>query len=1173
MSVPFVHLHCHTHYSLLDGAGKIKDLLKRAKELEMPSLAITDHGNLYGALEFYREANDIGIKPIVGYEAYIAVGSRKDKTGGSQRESSNHLTLLAVNTTGYKNLIKMASVANLEGFYFKPRIDKELLAEHNEGIICLSGCASSELSRILSEQKPDSSERAKAVASWYKDIFGDRYYIELQYNGLELQETILEGSVKIAGELGISAVATNDVHYVYQKDAKSQGILICVNTGKTLNDPNRMQFDSDKFYMRSGEEMLRALPGQDDAIRRTLEVAGRTDLQLDMKQRYFPVFMPPDGKNSDDYLRQLCIEGLKQRYADNPQRCQNGGLSEEVSARLNRELSVITKLGFANYFLIVWDFVREAEERGIHRTARGSGVGAIVCYALNMSHVCPLEFDLLFERFLDESRAEAPDIDIDFDQDRRGEILDYVKNKYGESVAQLGTFGTMAAKASIKDVGRVLDLPIAFVNEITKLVPDTPKITLDKALAASEELNKRYENESSVTELIDYAKGIEGLARQTGVHACGVVIADKPLSEYVPLQHDKDKNIVTQWQGIDVEKAGLLKMDFLGLRNLSMLANAVRLIKETAGKTLDPYKFILDDRETYELLQRGETKGVFQLEGGGIRELLQRMKPDNFRDIIATLALYRPGPLEGGMVDQYVNVKHKKNKAAYDHPVLEEILDETNGVMVYQEQIMRILNKLGEIPLGSAYACIKAISKKKDFSKFREDFVKGAGKNGLKADKADGIFELIIKFAGYGFNKSHSTAYALIAYMTAYLKAHYPLEFMAALLCSDISGRNFSSKDATAEHIEDCQRMDIDVIPPDVNTSKPLYTIVDGKIAFALTAIKSCSGKAAEKLVAEREANGRYTSIFNLCERLGNKTCNKAMLESLVKAGAFDSLGCKRSQLFSAIDAALKTGQSAAADAARGQKGLFGADDDEPVTTKSAPVSSGLPDVAEWNDREKAANEKEVLGFYLSANPLKEYEPIFSMFRTHRSLEAAVSKDGTNVCLAGTVNNIKLGQGKNPKPGKANTYAMFDFMDSEGSIRTIVWAETYALYQEKMKPDSAVFMRGRIDRSRCQSSDSPDGNFIADEVIAVEDAPKELAVGVHITFDEKTHTAESASAVHTLLKKQAVSENTAPREVTLSVRLQQGGVAVMQGIKMPAAVTPELEKSVTALLGRGSMQV
>ncbi|MDR3183247.1 MAG: DNA polymerase III subunit alpha [Planctomycetaceae bacterium] len=1177
MAVPFVHLHCHSHYSLLDGAGKVKDLLKRAKELEMPALAITDHGNLYGALEFYREAKELGIKPIVGYEAYIAIGNLKARTGGTQRDSSNHLTLLAINKTGYKNLIKMASIAHLEGFYFKPRIDKELLAEHNDGIICLSGCASSEFSRILSEQKPDSLERAKALASWYRELFGDRYYIELQDNSLELQKIILEGSVQIAAELGIKTVATNDVHYVYQKDAKSQEILLCVHTGKTLKDPSRMQFDSDQFYMRSGEEMMRALPGQEDSISRTLEITERIDLQLDLKQRCFPVFMPPDGKNSDDYLRQLCIEGLKRRYADNPQRYANGELSEEVSARLDRELSVISKLGFANYFLIVWDFVREAEERGIHRTARGSGVGAIVCYALNMSHVCPLEFDLLFERFLDESRAEAPDIDIDFDQDRRGEILDYVKNKYGESVAQLGTFGTMAAKAAIKDVGRALDLPLPFVNEITKLVPDTPKITLDKALAASEELNKRYENESSVTELIDYAKGIEGLARQTGVHACGVVIADKPLAEYVPLQHDKEKNIVTQWQGIDVEKAGLLKMDFLGLRNLSMLANAVRLIKETTGKTLDPYKFPLDDQETYELLQRGETKGVFQLEGGGIRELLQRMKPDSFRDIIATLALYRPGPLEGGMVDQYVNVKHNKAKAVYDHPVLEKILNETNGVMVYQEQIMRILNQLGEIPLGSAYACIKAISKKKDFSKFREEFVKGAGKNGLKADKADEIFELIIKFAGYGFNKSHSTAYALIAYMTAYLKAHYPVEFMASLLCSDISGRSFSSKDATAEHIEDCQRMDIDVIPPDINTSKPLYTIVDGKIVFALTAIKSCSERGSSKLVAEREANGRYTSLFNFCERLGNKTCNKAMMESLVKAGAFDSLGCKRSQLFAAVDAALKIGQSTAADAARGQKGLFGTDDDEPVTAKPAPASSGLPDAVEWDDKETAANEKEVLGFYLTANPLQELETVFSLFRTHRTVEASLLKDGTNVCLAGTVNNIKLGQGKNPKPGKPSAYAMFDFTDSEGSIRSIAWADTYYVHQEKIKADSTVFMRGRIDRSRSSDNDSPDGNFIADEVIAVEDAPKELSAGLHILLDEKTHTADTVSRLYRLLQGQPVGSagggNTARNDLTISIRLESGGVAVLQGKTLPTAATPELKQYVTELLGKDTLRI
>ena len=1175
MDVPFIHLHCHSHYSLLDGAGKIKDLVKRAKDLGMPALALTDHGNLFGALEFYRTAKDEGIKPIIGYEAYIASGSRTEKSAGSQKDSSSHLTLLAINHAGYKNLLKLSSIAYLEGFYFKPRIDKEVLQQYNEGIICLSGCASSEISRLISEDTANSMNRARDVARWYQQLFGDRYFIELQYNGLTSQKIILEGLIKIADELKIPTIATNDVHYIHQKDYDAQDMLLCVNTGKLRSDSNRMRMYTDplnpgqlidQFFFRSGSEMQHALPGQEDAITRTMEIAERVNIELDFK-RCFPVFIPPDGFSSDDYLRQLCIEGLKKRYADNPKRYKDGQLSDEVLARLDRELAIITKLDFPNYFLIVWDLVRFAEEQGIHRTARGSGVGALVCYALNMSHVCPLEFDLLFERFLDVSRAEAPDIDIDFDQDRRGEILDYVTEKYGkENVAQLGTFGTLAAKNAIKDVGRALDLSIAFVGDITKLVPDAPKMSIEKALKESAELNKRYETEEQIKELIDFAKQIEGLARNTGVHACGVIIADKPLTEYVPLQLDKSKEqVVTQWQGVDVEKAGLLKMDLLGLRNLTILAHTIDLVKETTGTTIDPYRLPLDDKETFELLCRGETKGVFQLEGGGMRELLQRMKPDRFRDIIATLALYRPGPLEGGMVDQYVAVKHGKAKAEYEHLVLEDVLSETNGVMVYQEQIMRILNRLGNIPLGDAYACIKAISKKKDFSKFREEFVSGAKANGLAEKKSDDIFDKIVAFAGYGFNKSHSTAYALVAYITAYLKAHYPVEFMAALLCGDISKRNFKSKDSTVEHIEDCQRMGIEIVPPDVNVSKQLYSVIDGKIVFALTAIKSCGDWAADKIVQAREKGGKFKELFDFCERVDNKACNRATLEMLIKAGAFDSTGYKRSQLFQCVELALKAGQGAAVDAAKGQGNLFGGDD-EPGPIMTTP--KGQPAISEWMDKEKANYEKEVLGFYLSSHPLQEFAEVFAMFRTHECAASTVLPNNAQVVLAGTVTDIKIGVGKNPKPGKPNTYAMFTLEDISGSVRSIMWADVYEQFAEFIKSDSVVFMRGRMDRSRSADTDSPDGNFIVDEVLSQDEAPQKLCRGLAITLDEQQHTKDSVESLLTILRE---SPGSAPIE--LSLRLKDGATAVFSSGKTTVGVTPGLYRRLKEVLGTDTTKV
>jgi len=1162
MDVPFIHLHCHSHYSLLDGAGKIKDLVKRAKDLGMPALALTDHGNLFGALEFYRTANDAGIKPIIGYEAYIASGHRTEKGGGSQKESSNHLTLLAISHTGYKNLLKLSSIAYLEGFYYKPRIDRELLQQLNEGLICLSGCVSSEIAKLLNEDTADSFNKAKEVAQWYQQLFGDRYYLEIQDHGLEIQKRVLEGTLKIAEELKIPTVATNDVHYVYPKDSDAQDMLRCVGRAELYNDSKRQKMDSDQFFFRSGNEMRRALPGQEDAIERTMEIADRVNIEIPHAV-YFPVFTPPGGLSSDDYLRQLCLEGLKKRYADNPKRLKDGQLSDEVLARLDRELGVISKQGFPNYFLIVGDIVRVAEERGIHRSARGSGVGALVCYAMNMSHVCPLEFDLLFERFLDENRKEAPDIDIDFDQDRRGEILEYVTEKYGkENIAQLGTFSTMAARNAIKDVGRALGLPIPFVNEVTKLVPDAPKTTIEKALKENEELNKRYEDEKEIKELLDFAMQIEGLARNTGVHACGVIMADKPLTEYVPLLHDKKGGVVTQWQGADVEQAGLLKMDLLGLRNLTVLVRAIDLIRETTGTTVDPYRLPLDDKKAYEVFSRGETKGVFQFEEPHVREFLQQMKPDCFRDIIATNALNRPGPW--AMRFQYSDVKHGKTKAEYAHPVLEEVLSETNGIMIYQEQIMQIMNRLGNIPLGNAYSCIKAISKKKDkdISKYHKDFVAGAMANGLAEKKADEIFELILKFAGYGFNKSHSTAYAWLAYMTAYLKAHYPVEYMAALLCGDISKRNFTSKDSTVEHIEDCQRMGVGIIPPDVNSSKQLYSVVDGKIAFALTAVKSCGDWAADKIVEAREKGGNFKDLIDLCSRVDSKACNKATLETLIKAGAFDSTGCKRSQLLQNVEFAIKAGQGAAKDAAKGQGSLF-SNDDEPEPMMATP--KGLPALPEWTDKEKSTYEKEVLGFYLTTHPLQEFTETFALFRTHDCSAAAVLPNNTPVVLAGRVSGIKIGANKTGKPG---SYAMFDLEDTSGAVRSIMWSDSYEKFAEFIKSDSIVFMRGRMDRKRSVNDDSPDGNFIVEDAFTVNEAPKTLCRGLAITLDEQRHTKD---AVETLLKILRESPGGAP--VELSLQLSNGATAVFNGGKTTVGVTPGLYRRLTEFLGTNSTKV
>ena len=756
----FTHLHCHSHYSLLDGAGTVPRLLDRAKELGMTALALTDHGNLHGALEFYREAKDRDINPVIGYEAYIAPKSRLLKDASGMKDASYHLTLLAQNRTGVRNLMKLASMAFTEGFYFRPRIDKEILEAHNEGLICLSGCVSSEINRILVDGQPNAQKRAEEVAAWYVRVFGDRYYIEIQNNGLEIQHLATEGACALAERMGIPLVATSDVHYVSQDDAGAQDILLCVNTGKFRTDQKRMRMDTDQFYLRSPQEMYDAFPDRPDAVRRSQEIADSVNIELELGKRHFPVFTPPGGVSSEDYLRDLCIDGLKKRYADDPDRCRDGQLSDEVMARLDRELGVINKLGFPNYFLIVWDFVNFSRDQGIPATARGSGVGALVCYALFLSHVCPLKYDLLFERFLDESRREAPDIDIDFCQQRRAEVIQYVKDRYGvANVAQIGTFGRLQARAAIRDVGRAMGMPIARVDSVVSMVPEVLNIKLAKALETSDQLREARDKDPQVRELLDFAQQVEGLARNIGTHAAAVVIADRPLTDYVPLQRITGKEeLITQWSMNDVERAGLLKMDFLGLRNLTILAKAVELVEQMTGQQIDPYKFPVDDQGAFDIFCRGETKGVFQFESGGIRELLQRMKPDHFRDIIATNALYRPGPLEGGMVDDYIEVKHGRRKPEYKHPVMEEVLAETNGVMVYQEQVMRILNRLGGIRLADAYTCIKAISKKKLelIAKFRQQFIEGAGEKGLPKNESEDLFGLIEKFAGYGFNKSHS---------------------------------------------------------------------------------------------------------------------------------------------------------------------------------------------------------------------------------------------------------------------------------------------------------------------------------------------------------------------------------------------------------------------------------
>ncbi len=1168
---PFVHLHCHSHYSLLDGAGDIGKLVKRCAEHGMNSLALTDHGNLHGALEFYRKAKDASINPIIGYEAYIAPGSRFDKgNAGSSKEASYHLTLLAQNRTGFKNLVKLASSASLEGFYFKPRIDKEILEAHSEGIICLSGCVSSEFSRAILKgiDTEEAEKEARDVAGWFHNVFGERYFIEIMNNGVEIQRMQLEGAVEIAKRMGIPLVATSDCHYVNQDDSEAQDIMLCINTGRFRTDTSRMKMENDQFFLRSPDQMYDRFIGLEDACARSQEIANTVDIDLQLGKYYFPNFECPDEQTPLDYLRALCIKGLKERYDDDPERIVDGELSEEVTARLDRELDVIEKLGYPTYFLIVWDFVNHARSVGISATARGSGVGAIVCYALYLSHVCPLRYDLLFERFLDESRTEPPDIDIDFEKERRIEVIDYVKQKYGnEMVCQIGTFGTLAARAAIKDVGRALGVPLGRVNQVTEMVPDELKITIKKALEKSADLKMAYDGDPEIRELLDLAMKIEGLARNIGTHAAAVVIADKPLSEYVPLTRVPGKqDVITQWAMADVEASGLLKMDFLGLRNLTILSRTVKLIEQTTGKVVDPLKFPLDDKASYALLQRGETKGVFQLESGGIRDLLCRMKPDCFNDIIATAALYRPGPLEGGMVDDYVNIKHGRQQPEYKHAVLKEVLEETNSIMVYQEQVMRILNRLGKIPLANAYTCIKAISKKKEslINANHDAFIVGAVENGLAEKDADDIWNLIVKFAGYGFNKSHSTAYALVAFQTAYLKAHYPVEFMAALLSSDISGRNFKRKDALVEHMEDCDRMNIEVAPPNVNKSGSDFTVGDGKIYFALSAIKGCGGATGVSIEEERKKNGPYKDIYDFCERVDQSACSKSAIETLIKAGAMDIFGARRSQLVAAIERAVQAGAAIQADKKSGQASLFGAfdDDDEPAAT--AKAATPLPDLPEWPEREKLIAEKEVLGFYLDSHPLAEFEKKLAAFRTHTTDKLADVKDRTEVILGGMISSIKIAHTKNPKAGAPSKYANFDLEDMQGMVRCILWPKGFATQGAAVVPDGVVIARGKADKR----GGGDEVNLIIDELIPLEELDSRYTRGIRIRIDEKEHSPATLSRVREILRGYPGGQ-----ELLFTLCMTEGEVLTLKSDKYRVEVTPEMRSRIDDLLGTGNYKI
>jgi DNA polymerase III subunit alpha len=1092
-SRPFVHLHCHSHYSLLDGASKLPALVKRAKALGMPAIAVTDHGNLHGAVEFLREAKAADVKPIIGMEAYVAPGRRTERSGGghSGNEHNFHLTLLARNGEGVRNLMRLSSMAFLEGFYYKPRIDKEILERHSEGLICLSGCVSSEFSdHILHDKKAE----AEKLCAWYQKTFGEEnFYVEIQCNGIQIQKDHEQAATDLARRMGLPLVATSDAHYLLQEDAEVHDILLCINTGRTFDDPNRMRFENNQFYVRSPEEMYDAFPGHEEALATSVRIADLVEdnyKSLNLGKRQFPSFKPPGEKTPEEYLRALCEAGMRERYGDSP--------SQAAIDRMEHELGVINRMGFASYFLIVWDFVRYAREQGIPNCARGSACGALVSYLLYLSHVDPLTYDLLFERFLDPNRSEAPDIDIDLCKDRRVEVIAYVREKYGAAnVAQIGTFGTMAAKASIKDVGRTLSIPLARVDQVTKLIPTRPNITLEDALKEEPQLGRLLDEDPELKRMFDFARRLEGTVRNVGTHAAGVVIADRPLRDLVPLQKipnkDKDKEIVsTQWEMGDVEKAGLLKMDFLGLRNLSSLDAAVRLINSRNPKSpIDLNKIPLNDEPTYALLQRGEAKGLFQLDGAGIRDLLVKMKPDRFADLIAILALYRPGPLNGGMVEEYVDVKRGRKKPSYEHPVMKDVLEETYGVMVYQEQVMRILNRLGGIELSQAYACIKAISKKKmeTIAQGRKQFIEGAIERGLEKERATKIFDLIEFFGGYGFNKSHTCAYALVAYQTAYLKTHYPSEFMASLLSSEMDG---SERDKFfVDHIDDCRRMGIEVLQPDINAGEKDFSVAEeGKILFGLGAIKGVGTKAIEALVKARKEGGPFRSILDIFERTSQSVVTQGNVETLIKAGAVDCLKAKRSQLLAVLPRVAKEGQSTRQDKSRGQLSLFGSSSRTAVAEPSA-TTIPLPDIPELPDAQRLAEEKKALGFYMTSHPLTRHAALLQALASHQVSDVSGLSDKTEVILGGMIGGLQVRNVQKSRDGGTRMGKM-TFEDLSGAMPAMLWPSDFAKYEPILKEDFIGFLKGTISRR----NDPPE--LVVTKVIPLDRGPIELSKGVMV---------------------------------------------------------------------------
>lgn len=1102
----FVHLHLHTQYSLLDGAIRLDDLFRKANEYRMPALAMTDHGNMFGTIEFYEMALQHGIKPIIGCEMYVATGSRFDKEAQSAKETSHHLLLLAKNKTGYQNLIKLVTAGYFEGFYYRPRIDKELLSRYHDGLIALTSCLHGEIQHAIIA---NNIQQAYAATDEYRSIFGEgNFYLELQENNLEEQKKVNQGLLEISRKLSLPIVASNDCHYLNQQDAKAHEILLCIQTGKTINSSDRMRFSTDQFYFKSPAEMQRAFSYAPEALKNTIVIAEQCNLEFSFYDYKFPPFTPPPGTTIDQYFEKLARTGLEERLAELRTRSPHD-FEQRAAAyrkRLEQELRMIEKTGFVSYFLIVADFVNYAKTHNIPvGPGRGSAAGSLVAYALKITEIDPLAYGLLFERFLNPERVSPPDIDIDFCMDGRDRVIEYVSAKYGtDNVAQIITFGKMQARAVIRDVGRALDMPYKDVDRIAKLIPNVLNITIDQAVMQEPKLKELMEKDPQVDTLIKLSRALEGLPRHASTHAAGIVISDAPLVNYLPLYRGQKGEVITQFPMNEVGKIGLIKFDFLGLKTLTVIHEAIKLINtKYPDAPLDINRLPLDDQKTYELLGSGETDGIFQLESAGMKDLIKRLRPENFDEIIALLALYRPGPLGSGMVDEFIRGKHGKGSVKYELPQLKEILEDTYGVILYQEQVMQIASTLANFSLSDADILRRAMGKKKseEMLKQREKFLEGTKKNKIPQHKAQTIYERMAKFAEYGFNKSHSAAYAAIAYQTAYLKAHYPVEFMAALLSCEME-----NTDKVVKHIAECRERGIDVLPPDINASSRDFSVAGNRIRFGLAAVKNVGVSAIEAIAAVREASGPFNSLLDFCKRVDLRKVNKKVVESLIKCGAFDSLGVKRSQLLAVMDEAMDKAQTLQRENTNSQLSIFARLKDNGGGDEMELIR--YPDIPELEKQKKLAFEKECLGFYISGHPLDHMVDILKQFTTMDSTEAHTTEEEKDVVMGGVVQSLK-----EIKTKKGDIMAFVTLEDLAGSIELTIFSDLYRNVAPLLKSEKPLLIKGKL-----TIEGETKRNIIVNEIIPLEEAGVALSGDIHVKCVISKIGAETIEKLQTIVK-------------------------------------------------------